>query len=242
VETCVEKVLVYASRIQSAEQPLRKPWRSAGGGLCEEDPTEDVDGGTRRPAGHRGCRRPSQAGARRRHHQGIIRPIDIVDFRMPEIGCTIRQVARAAVQRIAASSQWSVRACRSIRVSPRPAAAGRRDGSRVFGGETSFSGSGAGGADGRCRGPDLLSIRRRKTPRGNGDDARNSHAGVRRVERFVAPHYVRFTVADPRHLADIFAPHATPSTSRRLCSCRSAEGSPAVRGDLEHSSRCSIGR
>ena len=80
----------------------------------------------------------------------------------------------------------------------------------VYGGETSFSGSGAGGSPTAVAVvSDLLSIRRQTSSGAAVDLAASASAStpVHEVSNdFVAPHYVRFTVADrPGILADIFA-------------------------------------
>jgi homoserine dehydrogenase len=80
----------------------------------------------------------------------------------------------------------------------------------VYGGETSFSGSGAGGSPTAVAVvSDLLSIRR-QTASGDAADSAVVEPAATTVHEvsndFVAPHYVRFTVADrPGILADIFA-------------------------------------
>ena len=78
-----------------------------------------------------------------------IRPIDQVDFEYArELGCTIRQIARASVE-----DDGRVFAAVGPALVPLASAFGRVEGNQnvvtvrgVFGGETSFSGSGAGGS------------------------------------------------------------------------------------------------
>jgi len=200
------------SRMQSAEQPFAEALAEAqAAGYAEADPTEDVDGGDAAAklaiVAAVGLRKPVRVGDITRES---IRPIDIVDFQYAkEIGCTIRQVARAAVQ-----EDGRVFAVVGPALVPLNSSFGKASGSQnvvtvrgVFGGETSFSGSGAGGAPTAVAVvSDLLSIRRRKTPRGNGEDAGTATPVFDVSNDFVAPHYVRFTVADrPGILADIFA-------------------------------------
>jgi homoserine dehydrogenase len=198
--------------MQSAEQPFAEALAEAqAAGYAEADPTEDVDGGDAAAklaiVAAVGLRKPVRVGDITRES---IRPIDIVDFQYAkEIGCTIRQVARAAVQ-----EDGRVFAVVGPALVPLNSSFGKASGSQnvvtvrgVFGGETSFSGSGAGGAPTAVAVvSDLLSIRRRKTPRGNGEDAGPATPVFEVSNDFVAPHYVRFTVADrPGILADIFA-------------------------------------
>jgi homoserine dehydrogenase len=223
--------------MQSAEQPFAEALAEAqAAGYAEADPTEDVDGGDAAAklaiVAAVGLRKPVRVADITRES---IRPIDIVDFQYAkDIGCTIRQVARAAVQ-----EDGRVFAVVGPALVPLNSSFGKASGSQnvvtvrgVFGGETSFSGSGAGGPDGRCRGLDLLSIRRRKTPRENGDDAGTATPVFDVSNDFVAPHYVRFTSRPPGILADIFAVFARHAINvEAVVQLPNAEGSPAVRGD-----------
>src|SRR6476659_1944255 len=155
------------SRMQSAEQPFAEALAEAqAAGYAEADPTEDVDGGDAAAklaiGAAVGLRKPVRVGDITRES---IRPIDIVDFQYAkEIGCTIRQVARAAVQ-----EDGRVFAVVGPALVPLNSSFGKASGSQnvvtvrgVFGGETSFSGSGAGGSPTAVAVvSDLLSIRRR---------------------------------------------------------------------------------
>ena len=169
-------------------------------------------------------RRPSWRSSRRwacgaRSASAISRnnpfvPIDIVDFQYArEIGCTIRQIARAAVQ-----DDGRVFAVVSPALVPLNSSFGRIDGSQnvvmvrgVYGGETSFSGFGRGriadGRGGRFRSPVDPPADGERRRRGFGAPPNRRPRRVHEVSNdFVAPHYVRFTVADrPGILADIFA-------------------------------------
>jgi homoserine dehydrogenase len=202
------------SRMQSAELPFAEALAEAqAAGFAEADPTEDVDGADAAAKlaiiAAVGLRRPVRVGDIARQS---IRPIEAVDFQYArEIGCTIRQIARASVE-----DDGRVFAVVSPALVPLNSSFGRVEGSQnvvsvrgVFGGETSFSGSGAGGAPTAVAVvSDLLSIRRQAVGAGL-DDAAPSEAlpVVHEVSSdFIAPHYVRFTVADrPGILADIFA-------------------------------------
>src|SRR5437762_630140 len=203
------------SRMQSAELPFAEALAEAqAAGFAEADPTEDVDGADAAAKlaiiAAVGLRRPVRVGDIKKQS---IRPIEIVDFQYArEIGCTIRQIARAAVQ-----DDGRVFAVVSPALVPLNSSFGRIDGSQnvvtvrgVYGGETSFSGSGAGGSPTAVAVvSDLLSIRRQTTSGAAVDSAVIESAAVPVHEvsnDFVAPHYVRFTVADrPGILADIFA-------------------------------------
>ena len=154
------------SRMQSAEQPFAEALAEAqAAGYAEADPTEDVDGADAAAKlaiiAAVGLRRPVRVGDIARES---IRPIDIVDFQYAR-----RSAARSARSRerrcrkTAVCSPWSVpRSCRSIRASDRSSGSQNVVTVRgVFGGETSFSGSGAGGSPTAVAVvSDLLSIRR----------------------------------------------------------------------------------
>jgi homoserine dehydrogenase len=203
------------SRMQTAELPFAEALAEAqSAGFAEADPTEDVDGADAAAKlaiiAAVGLRRPVRVGDITKQS---IRPIDIVDFQYArEIGCTIRQIARAAVE-----DDGRVFAVVSPALVPLNSSYGRIDGSQnvvtvrgVFGGETSFSGYGAGGAPTAVAVvSDLLSIRRQTASGAAVDSAArdSATAPVHEVSNdFVAPHYVRFVVADrPGILADIFA-------------------------------------
>jgi homoserine dehydrogenase len=180
-------------------------------GYAEADPTEDVDGadaaaklaiiaavGLRRPV------RMTDIATR------SIRPIEPVDFEYArQLGCTIRQIARAS-----AEDSGSVFAAVRPALVPLSSAFGRNEGSQnlvtvrgVFGGETSFSGHGAGGSPTAVAVvSDVLSVRR-------GADEHSSTgppASFHTVSGdFVAPHYVRFIVNDkPGILAQVTTAYA----------------------------------
>lgn len=180
-------------------------------GYAEADPTEDVDGadaaaklaiiaavGLRRPV------RVTDIATR------SIRPIEPVDFEYArQLGCTIRQVARAS-----AEDSGSVFAAVRPALVPLSSAFGRNEGSKnlvtvrgVFGGETSFSGHGAGGSPTAVAVvSDVLSVRK-----GTDDHAAFSMpSSFHKVSGdFVAPHYVRFIVNDkPGILAQITSAYA----------------------------------
>ena len=206
------------SRMQTAELPFADALKEAqAAGFAEADPTEDVDGADAAAKlaiiAAVGLRRPVRVGDIAKQS---IRPIDFVDFQYArEIGCTIRQIARASVQ-----DDGGVFAVVGPALVPLNSSFGRVDGGQnvvtvrgVFGGETSFSGSGAGGNPTAVAVvSDLLSIHR-PLGAGNGSakgagrvDAEAPAAAPHEVSNdFVAPHYIRFTVADrPGILADIF--------------------------------------
>jgi homoserine dehydrogenase len=167
-------------------------------GYAEADPSEDLDGadaaaklaiiaavGLRRPV------RVSDIVTR------SIRPIESVDFMYArELGCTIRQIARAS-----AEDNGEVFAAVRPALVPLSSGFGRVEGSQnlvtvrgVFGGETSFFGSGAGGSPTAVAVvSDVLSV----AARGERPPAAAEPAVYHHVRGdFVAPHYVRFTVND----------------------------------------------
>lgn len=178
-------------------------------GYAEADPTEDVDGADAAAKlaiiSAVGLRRPVKV---RDIATRSIRPIEAVDFEYAkELGCTIRQIARASIDdggdRVFAAVRPALVQLAS--------AFGQIEGSQnivsvrgVHGGETTFSGSGAGG------GPtavavvsDVLSIRR--TLVGAPGLATPMARQIYPVSSdFVAPHYVRFIVNDkPGILAQV---------------------------------------
>jgi homoserine dehydrogenase len=197
-------------------------------GYAEADPTEDVDGadaaaklaiiaavGLRRPI------RVSDIAPR------SIRPIEPVDFEYArELGCTIRQIARAS-----AEDGGAVFAAVRPALVPLSSNFGRNEGSQnlvtvrgIFGGETSFSGSGAGGSPTAVAVvSDVLSVRRagiealaavpgqtRPSALESWPETTTSASGFHEVRGdFIAPHYVRFTVNDkPGILAAVTAAYA----------------------------------
>jgi homoserine dehydrogenase len=181
-------------------------------GYAEADPTEDLDGadaaaklaiiaavGLRRPV------RVTEIQTR------SIRPIEPVDFEYArELGCTIRQIARAS-----AEDSGAVFAAVRPALVPLASGFGRNEGSQnlvtvrgIFGGETSFSGSGAGGSPTAVAVvSDILSLF--KASQGKPVAAAAPTAFHDVSGDFVAPHYVRFTVNDkPGILAAVTAAYA----------------------------------
>lgn len=175
-------------------------------GYAEADPSEDLDGadaaaklaiiaavGLRRPV------RVSDIATK------SIRPIEAVDFMYArEVGCTIRQIARAS-----AEDNGEVFAAVRPALVPLSSNFGRNEGSQnivtvrgIFGGETSFMGSGAGGSPTAVAVvSDVLSVAGHGplTPGAAEPTVYHKVKGD-----FVAPHYVRFTVNDkPGILASI---------------------------------------
>ena len=180
-------------------------------GYAEADPSEDLDGadaaaklaiiaavGLRRPI------RVTDIATR------SIRPIEPVDFEYArELGCTIRQIARAAVE-----DSGAVFATVRPALVPLSSGFGRVEGSQnlvtvrgIFGGETSFFGSGAGGSPTAVAVvSDAISV----AARGPSAPTQTAPTTFHQVSGdFVAPHYVRFTVNDkPGILAQITAAYA----------------------------------
>jgi homoserine dehydrogenase len=180
-------------------------------GYAEADPSEDLDGadaaaklaiiaavGLRRPV------RVTDIATK------SIRPIEPVDFEYArELGCTIRQIARAS-----AEDNGAVFAAVRPALVPLSSGFGRVEGSQnlvtvrgIFGGETSFFGSGAGGSPTAVAVvSDVLSVAARGTavPSTMVPSAFHQVSGD-----FVAPHYVRFTVNDkPGILAQVTTAYA----------------------------------
>jgi homoserine dehydrogenase len=171
-------------------------------GFAEADPTDDVEGYDARAklailcaVALRADIRPHEIPTR------SISVIDAIDFAYArQLGCTIRQVSHA---------EWDEGSClrATVRPSlvPRDAALARVGGSQnivvlrgQYGGETVFSGSGAGG------GPtsvaivsDIAAIARqepRRTPAGELAAPLVTPASI--SGEFVTPHYLRFVVRD----------------------------------------------
>jgi homoserine dehydrogenase len=189
------------SRMEAAGLPFAEALAEAqGAGYAESDPTEDIDGadaaaklailaavGLRRPV------RASDIATR------SIRRIERIDFEYArELGCTIRQIAQASIER-----DGPVLAAVGPALVPRTSAFGRIEGSQnlvtvrgLFGGETSFSGSGAGGSPTAVAVvSDVLSIHR--ASRREGQPVSPSPTRIHAVTGdFVAPRYVRFTASD----------------------------------------------
>ena len=201
------------SRMQNSELPFSDALAEAqSAGFAEADPTEDVDGADAAAKlaiiAAVGLRRPVRVGDITKQS---IRAIDIVDFQYArEIGCTIRQIARAALR-----DDGRVFAVVSPALVPLNSTYGRIDGSQnvvtvrgVFGGETSFSGFGAGGSPTAVAVvSDLLSIRGQNAGgTAHAESESSAAAAVHEVSNeFVAPHYIRFTVADRAAiLAELF--------------------------------------
>ena len=180
-------------------------------GYAEADPSEDLDGadaaaklaiiaavGLRRPV------RVTDIATK------SIRPIEPVDFEYArELGCTIRQIARAS-----AEDNGAVFAAVRPALVPLSSGFGRVEGSQnlvtvrgIFGGETSFFGSGAGGSPTAVAVvSDVLSV----ATRGTATPSAMAPSTFHQVSGdFVAPHYVRFTVNDkPGILAQVTAAYA----------------------------------
>ena len=180
-------------------------------GYAEADPSEDLDGADAAAKlaiiAAVGLRRPVRVGD---IVTKSIRPIESVDFMYArELGCTIRQIARAS-----AEDNGEVFAAVRPALVPLTSNFGRVEGSQnivtvrgIFGGETSFSGSGAGGSPTAVAVvSDVLSVA------GHGAVAPTAAepTAYRKVRSdFVAPHYVRFTVnVKPGILASITSAYA----------------------------------
>ncbi len=183
-------------------------------GYAEADPTEDVDGADAAAKlaiiAAVGLRRPVRVTDIQTRS---IRPIEAVDFEYArQLGCTIRQIARAS-----AEDNGMVFAAVRPALVPIGSSFGRVEGSQnlvtvrgVFGGETSFSGSGAGGSPTAVAVvSDVLSVVKHR-----GAEPPTMPAAPPTVMHevsgdFVAPHYVRFTVNDkPGILAQITSAYA----------------------------------
>jgi homoserine dehydrogenase len=202
------------SRMQSEGKSFADALKEAqAAGYAEADPTEDVDGADAAAKlaiiAAVGLRRPVRVGdiATR-----SIRPIEAVDFEYArELGCTIRQVARASIE-----EDGRVFAAVRPALVPLNSNFGRVEGSQnivtvrgIYGGETSFSGSGAGGSPTAVAVvSDVLSVRRSLA----GEQTRVAAPALAIHDvtgDFVAPHYVRFIVNDkPGILAQVTAAYA----------------------------------
>jgi homoserine dehydrogenase len=167
-------------------------------GYAEANPSDDLDGGDAAAKlaiiAAVGLRRPVRVTdiATR-----SIRPIEAVDFEYArELGCTIRQIARAS-----AEDNGSVFAAVRPALVPLASNFGRNEGSQnlvtvrgLFGGETSFSGSGAGGNPTAVAVvSDVLSVAARREPLAPSSATTAFHHVS---SDFIAPHYVRFIVND----------------------------------------------
>ncbi|MDR1989514.1 MAG: homoserine dehydrogenase [Acidobacteriaceae bacterium] len=200
------------SRMQTDNMPFADALADAQRlGYAEADPSEDVDGadaaaklaiiaavGLRRPV------RVADIATR------SIRPIEPVDFLYArELGCTIRQIARAS-----AEDDGMVFAAVRPALVPLASAFGRIEGSQnivtvrgIFGGETSFSGFGAGGSPTAVAVvSDVISVASHQGSAPANGTATTFH----KVNgEFVAPHYVRFIVNDkPGIIAQVTAAYA----------------------------------
>jgi homoserine dehydrogenase len=183
-------------------------------GYAEADPTEDVDGADAAAKlaiiAAVGLRRPVRVGdiATR-----SIRPIEAVDFEYArELGCTIRQIARASIE-----DDGGVFAAVRPALVPLNSNFGRIEGSQnlvtvrgVYGGETSFSGSGAGGSPTAVAVvSDVLSVRRSLAGEPGYAPAASMQHTYPVNGDFSAPHYVRFIVNDkPGILAQVTTSYA----------------------------------
>ncbi len=200
------------SRMQSASISFADALTEAQrAGYAEADPTEDVDGADAAAKlaiiAAVGLRRPIRV---RDIVTKSIRPIEPVDFEYArELGCTIRQIARASVEDGAA-----VFAAVRPALVPLSSGFGRVEGNQnlvtvrgVWGGETSFFGSGAGGSPTAVAVvSDVLSVAARSGTTGASAQPTQFHQVS---SDFVAPHYVRFTVNDkPGILAQVTAAYA----------------------------------
>jgi homoserine dehydrogenase len=183
-------------------------------GYAEADPTADVDGFDARAklailiGVGLGCEVDVEDIA-----LGSIRPISAIDFSYAKrLGCVIRQVARAELL----SDGGKIRAAVQPALVPDDSSLARVDGTQnivvvdgEFGGETAFSGFGAGGAPTAVAVvSDLLAIAHGTA----GRDGADVPPGRRPVLReFHAPHYVRFMIRDRpgiiAALAEVFSRH-----------------------------------
>jgi homoserine dehydrogenase len=182
-------------------------------GYAEADPTEDVDGADAAAKlaiiAAIGLRRPVRVGTIATRS---IRPIEAVDFEYArQLGCTIRQIARASIE-----DDGRVFAAVRPSLVPLNSAFGRVEGSQnivavrgVYGGETFFSGSGAGGSPTAVAVvSDALSVH--QSLASGGAPVTTPAPAVSDVNGdFTAPHYVRFIVNDkPGILAQVTAAYA----------------------------------
>ena len=184
-------------------------------GYAEADPSEDLDGADAAAKlaiiAAVGLRRPVRV---RDIATRSIRPIEAVDFEYAkQLDCTIRQIARAS-----AEDSGAVFAAVRPALVPISSGFGRNEGSQnlvtvrgVFGGETSFSGFGAGGAPTAVAVvSDVLSVAANERNPVSEAHAQSAATPLHDVSGdFVAPHYVRFTVSDkPGILAAVCAAYA----------------------------------
>jgi homoserine dehydrogenase len=182
-------------------------------GYAEADPSEDVDGADAAAKlaiiAAVGLRRPVRV---KEIATKSIRPIEAVDFDYArQLGCTIRQIARAS-----AEDNGAVFATVRPALVPLASNFGRNEGSQnlvtvrgIFGGETSFSGHGAGGSPTAVAVvSDVLSVAKAAADQ-TADRPAPATAFHKVSGDFVAPHYVRFTVNDkPGILAQVTTAYA----------------------------------
>jgi homoserine dehydrogenase len=183
-------------------------------GYAEADPTEDVDGADAAAK----LSIIAAVGLRRSVKVGdivtrSIRPIEAVDFEYARaLGCTIRQIARASIE-----DDGSVFAAVRPALVPLTSMFGQIAGNQnlvtvrgVHGGETAFSGSGAGGAPTAVAVvSDVLSVRRSRADDPGRMPEALMQSPVPVKGDFSAPHYVRFIVNDkPGILAQVTAAYA----------------------------------
>ena len=182
-------------------------------GFAEADPSQDIDGRDARAklAILAMVALGVQAPASAVHHESIaaVTPFDFTYAR--RLGCTIRQVSRAARDEDGPRLDASVGPALVPLTSPLARVNGSENLVTVtgrFGGETSFGGRGAGGDPTAVAVvSDVLGIARGARP-----PTRPKPAQVERVSSdLAAPYYVRFTVADRpgiiAALASVFAVH-----------------------------------
>ena len=206
------------TRMESAHVPFADALKEAQElGFAEADPSADIDGLDAQAKlailCAVGLQRDIPAAEIPLRSIASIEPIDFVYARRLE--CTIRQVSRAALE-----EPYGGRVLASVQpmLVPRSSALARTDGSQnvvvvegEFGGETAFSGFGAGGNPTAVAVvSDLVSIARGGAAHLADSSAPAAQPGE--VDReFVAPQYVRFIVDDRpgiiATLASVFSRH-----------------------------------
>ena len=185
-------------------------------GFAEADPTADVDGFDAQAKlailSAVGLRRPLNVETIPLRSITTIEPVDFVYA--DRLGCTIRQVSQVELD--SQTDGYLVASVQPTLV-PRVSALARVEGSRnvvvvegEFGGETAFSGLGAGGNPTAVAVvSDLESITRGGSGPPMALGVNGATATVR--QEFTAPHYVRFVVADRpgiiAALAEVFSQH-----------------------------------
>lgn len=185
-------------------------------GFAEADPTADVDGLDAQAklailiaVGLGRTVRPDEIPV------SSIAPVTVVDFLYAKrLGCVVRQVARAEL----IAGTGGIRAAVHPALVPETSALGRVDGSQnivvvdgEFGGETAFSGFGAGGDPTAVAILSDLLGTARGTAVASGPTEQMTGEPLQVTREFTAPHYVRFMVADRpgiiAALAEVFARH-----------------------------------